>query len=72
LNEIEDIISEIKRSIIRLYFASPESDDIEAKQKVVDILLEIINDELVNSFNYEEGAILLKNYISNKVEELFG
>jgi hypothetical protein len=72
LDEVEEIISEFRKLIISLYFVHPDSDDIAAKKRIIDTLLDLIKDELVDSFSYEEGTLILKNYIVDKVEELFG
>lgn len=68
----EELISDLKVILIRLFFTYDEKDDLATKQKIIDLFLDILSEELIETEKYEELRNFLAKYIIDKVATKFG
>jgi hypothetical protein len=68
----DKLISDLQSILLSLYFTYEEMDDIETKKRLVDILLDVVDEEILKSFVYEEPRYEVAQYLINEVDKRFG
>lgn len=73
MQERDKLLSDLKSILISLYFTYSEpQNDIEIKERLIDHALDVIDEVIIQSFEYDEPRYELIRYLINKVAERFG